>query len=61
MVFQLPGMWETNNSAGYSFNDLVKFGLSDDYYKTYDTIVRKLTLTELQQISKLVVNSGLVK
>jgi predicted Zn-dependent peptidase len=61
MVLQLPGMWETNNSVGYSLNDLVKFGLSDDYFKTYDASVRKLTLAELQQISKVVVNPGQVK
>jgi predicted Zn-dependent peptidase len=61
MVLQLPGMWETNNSVSYSLSELVKFGLSDDYYKTYDAKVRKLTQAELQQISKQVVSPELVK
>jgi|WetSurMetagenome_2_1015567.scaffolds.fasta_scaffold00552_20 zinc protease len=61
MILQLPGMWETNNSVGGSLSDLVKFGLSDDYYKNYDASVRKLTLEELQQISKQVVSPGQVK
>jgi zinc protease len=38
-----------------SIVDQVKFSLSDDYYKTYDAKVRKLTLDELQQISKSVI------
>jgi predicted Zn-dependent peptidase len=61
MVLQLPGMWETNNSVGNSLSDIVKFGLTDDYYKTYDASVRKLTLDELRQMSSQVYNPGQVK
>ena len=61
MVLQLPGMWETNSSVERSLQDLVKFGLSDDYYKTYDTKVRNLNLSELQQISKEVVSPAQIK
>jgi predicted Zn-dependent peptidase len=55
MVLQLPGMWETNSSVRNSVETLVKFGLSNDYYNTYDAKVRNLTLPELQQISKEVI------
>ena len=61
MVLQLPGMWETNNSVEYSIIDVIKFGLGDDYYKTYDNKIRKLTLEELQQTSKLAVHPSQVK
>jgi zinc protease len=60
MILQLPGMWETNNSVAGSVVEQVKFALGDDYYKTYDAKVRKLTQDELQQISKTVVKPELV-
>lgn len=60
MTLQLPGMWETNSSVTYSIVDQVKFNLGDDYFKTYDAKVRKLTLDELQQLSKQVIDPKLV-
>jgi predicted Zn-dependent peptidase len=60
MTLELPGMWETNNAVANSIVEQVKFNLSDDYYKTYDAKVRKLTRDELQQISKQVVKPELV-
>lgn len=60
MTLQLPGMWETNSSVSGSVVEQVKFNLSDDYYKTYDAKVRKLTKEELQQVSKQVVKPELV-
>lgn len=50
MMLQLPGMWETNSSVAGSLIEKVNFGLSDDYFKTYDTKVRNLTRDELQQM-----------
>jgi predicted Zn-dependent peptidase len=55
MTLKLPGMWETNRSVSGSIVEQVKFNLKDDYYKTYDEKVRKLTKEELQQISMQVV------
>jgi predicted Zn-dependent peptidase len=60
MTLQLPGMWETNSSVGGSIVEQVKFNLGDDYYKTYDAKVRKLTREELQQLSKTVIQPGLI-
>jgi len=60
MTLQLPGMWETNGSVSGSVVEQVKYNLSDDYYKTYDAKIRKLTKEELQLISKQVVKPGLL-
>jgi predicted Zn-dependent peptidase len=55
MTMQLPGMWETNSSVAGSVVEQVKFKLSDDYFKTYDAMVRKLTLDELQQLGNKII------
>ncbi|MFD2585490.1 M16 family metallopeptidase [Croceitalea marina] len=54
-VLKLPGQWETNSAVNNSVANLVKYGLSDDYYKKYDQSVRNLSLNEVQQVSKEVV------
>jgi len=48
-------MWETNGSVAGSLAEKVTFNLSDDYFKTYDAKVRKLTREELQQLGAQVV------
>lgn len=55
MVLQLPGMWETNSSVAGSVSEKIIFNLSDDYFKTYDSKIRKLTRDELQQVCAQVV------
>jgi len=60
MMLQLPGMWETNGSVSGSIVEQVKFNLNDEYYKTYDAKVRKLTREELQQLGVQVVKPELV-
>lgn len=60
MILQLPGMWETNSSVSGSLAEKVTFNLNDDYFKTYDAKVRKLTRDELQQLSTQVVKPDLV-
>jgi zinc protease len=60
MTLQLPGMWETNSSVAGSLIEQVKFNLGDDYYKTYDARVRKLTRDELQQLGEQIVKTGLI-
>jgi len=51
-VLQLPGQWETNGSIAQSVNNIIKYNLKDDYYKTYDQKVRGLSLNEVQTLSK---------
>ena len=55
MLLQLPGMWETNSSVAGSLSEKVSFGLSDDYFKTYDSKIRNLNIDELNQIGKQVI------
>jgi predicted Zn-dependent peptidase len=55
-VLQLPGRWETNGSVIGSIQEVVKYGLPFDYYKTYDKNVRALSLQDVQKVSKQVVN-----
>jgi zinc protease len=54
-VLQLPGRWETNGAVSGSIEEIVKYGLPDDYYKTYDKSVRTLTLEDLRKVSKQLV------
>ncbi|HEY0744921.1 MAG TPA: pitrilysin family protein [Chryseosolibacter sp.] len=55
-VLQLPGRWETNGAVSGSIEEIVKYGLPDDYYKTYDKNVRALTLDEVRKVSKQIVS-----
>lgn len=57
-ILQLPGQWETSNAVLSSVVNQVKYGLPDNYYQTYDSKVRNLTLPEVQQISKKIVRPG---
>lgn len=54
-VLQLPGRWETNGAVSGSIEEIVKYGLPDDYYKTYDKNVRALTLEDVKKVSKTLV------
>ena len=56
-VMQLPGGWETNGSVNQSIVEIVKYGLPENYYQTYDKAVKSLTLQDLQKVAKQVVSS----
>ena len=53
-------MWETNGSVSNSLSEMVNYGLDDDYFKTYDSKVRKLSLGELQKITGEIIKPELV-
>lgn len=55
-VLKLPGRWETNGAISNSIQEIVKYGLPDDYYKTYDKNVRALSLEDVRKVSKQLVN-----
>ncbi len=57
-VLQLPGRWETNGAVSGSIEEIVKYGLPDDYFKTYDKNVRSLTLDDVRKVSKQVIDPG---
>ncbi len=54
-VLGMAGMWETNGRVNGSLAQLVKYGLADDYWKTYSTRVQKLGLTDVQNVAKTIV------
>jgi predicted Zn-dependent peptidase len=54
-VMQLPGRWETNGAVAGSVLEIVKFGLADTYYQTFDKDVRNLSLDEIHKLSKKMV------
>jgi predicted Zn-dependent peptidase len=54
-VLGMAGMWETNGRVNGSLAQLVKYGLADDYWKTYSARVQKLGLTDVQNVAKTIV------
>lgn len=59
-ILKLPGQWETNRAVNSSLYDIVKYGLSDNYYETYDADVRNISLQSLQKMSGDIVNPSAV-
>ncbi|RLD20903.1 MAG: insulinase family protein, partial [Bacteroidetes bacterium] len=57
-IMQLPGSWETNSAVAGSIAEIVTYGLSDDYFKKYDQIVRDLTLDDVHELSQELVKPG---
>ncbi len=55
-VLQLPGQWETNSAVSNSLVNMVKYGLSKDYYKQYDQAVRNTTLADVKKTSKAMIH-----
>jgi zinc protease len=51
-ILQLPGRWETNSAVRGSIEEIVKYGLPEDYFKNYDKNFRSLTLDDVQKLSK---------
>jgi len=54
-VLKLPGQWETNSSVNVSVRNLVRYDLPDNYYQTYDSNVRNLSVNDIATVSKKVV------
>ncbi len=57
-VLGMAGMWETNAAVNGSVRSLVKFGLKDDYWKTYTDRVQKLGLQDVQNVAKTIIQPG---
>jgi zinc protease len=51
----MAGMWETNAAVNASARTIVKYGLADDYWKTYSDRLSKLSLQDLQKVAKSIV------
>lgn len=55
-TLSLPGSFETLNAIGQSINDIVHFGLPEDYYETYAGKVRALKTSDVQDGAKSIVH-----
>jgi zinc protease len=55
-TLSLPGSRETQDEVGASINDLVQYGLPDDYYETMAGKIRALKTTDLASAAKTVVH-----
>lgn len=57
-VLGMAGMWETNAAVNNSAKSIVKYGLADDYWKTYSGRVQNLSLKDVQNVAKTIVQPG---
>jgi zinc protease len=55
-TLSLPGSRETQDEVGASINDLVQFGLPDDYYETMAAKIRALKTSDLANAAKTIVH-----
>jgi len=53
-TLSLPGSRETQQEVGSSINELVQFGLSDDYYETMAAKIRALKPADVANAAKIV-------
>jgi len=53
---QLPGSWETDDAVASSIGEIVTFGLPDNYFDTYSTKVRSLSVGDVDKAAKKVVH-----
>jgi zinc protease len=54
-TLSLPGSRETMNEVGNSIEELVEYGLPDDYYEKYAGRVRALQISDIEAAAKRVV------
>lgn len=55
-TLSLPGSRETQEAVGGSINELVQFGLPDDYYETMAGKIRALKTTDVASAAKMIVH-----
>jgi zinc protease len=51
-TLKLPGFWETMAAVQRSLAEMVRFGLSDDYYKQYPQRVKQLEIEDLNRAAR---------
>ncbi|HNV02018.1 MAG TPA: pitrilysin family protein [Vicinamibacterales bacterium] len=56
LVLTLPGQWETMSAVGATLQQLVTFGLPDDYFDTYGAKVGALGAADLVRAAKVSVH-----
>ncbi len=55
-ILRLPGSWETVSEVGDSIEDLIRFGLPDDYYENYPRKLRDLRLAEVSLAARRLIS-----
>jgi zinc protease len=55
-TLELPGTWETINSVAGYINQIIRFGLPDNYFDTYVSKVRSLTQDDISSVAKKVIH-----
>ncbi len=55
-TLSLPGRWETIGAVGGSVNEIIRYGLDENYYQTYASAVNGLNLDAVTQAAKEVVH-----
>ena len=53
----LPGSWETNNAVAASMAEMVRYNLPDDYFDTYSSRLKNLSLEQVQEAAKQTLSS----
>jgi predicted Zn-dependent peptidase len=48
-ILGLPGRWETMRSVMSSLQEIVQYGLPDDFYQKYPGLVQKLSVADLNK------------
>jgi zinc protease len=57
-MLTLPGQWETMNAVGASLDEIVRYGLPDDYFNTYADKVKALGMDDIKGAATTVVHPG---
>lgn len=55
-VLQLPGGWETNSAVLNALEEQVKYNRGNTYWPNYASMIRKLTVNDIQSAAKKVID-----
>ncbi|MCP5061498.1 MAG: insulinase family protein, partial [Ignavibacteriae bacterium] len=55
-TLRMPGSWETANAIAGSLGEMVRYGYPKDYYDTYGSKITSLSLEEINNAAKKVIN-----
>jgi zinc protease len=50
-LLQIPGSYETMDAVAYAINDIVRFGLKDNYFQDYAAKMKALQTKEIQEMA----------
>jgi len=54
-ILRLPGSWETLDAVGGSIAEIVRYGLADNYFRTYPEKLRSLQVAQLSAAAHKVI------